>query len=168
MRLCSLLTSIGLISCILFDSFCSAYPQHEAPYANHFIGKLPIKTALENYFLILIVNLIWSHGSDPCAQIKCQTDEICVPNNALDANCLPRDQLNVFDNNFHFIKKRQIIQKEKLEVHESGRPRIMRPKVLETNEIVSPCLGHKCRYGECEIVDPSHHTCHCVPVGKLE
>lgn len=97
--------------------------------------------------------------------MKCQPDEMCVPNNALDATCLPIGQINVFDN-FHFLKKRQVIQKEKLtEIKRIGARRIMGTKV-ESNEIVSPCLGHQCRYGECEIVNSTHHTCHCVPVSR--
>ena len=80
----------------------------------------------------------YSKFIDPCAQIKCASNQICIPKDDFTASCILRDQVEL-DQNL-FFNKRSIETKTQL------------------------CGDLECRFGVCEALNETNYTCHCSKV----
>ncbi len=81
--------------------------------------------------------------------MKCTEEEICVTNDISKADCIRKENIEIFDN-YHYIDKRQIKDLNSVE---------------HANSV--PCSNNECRYGECEIISLEAYKCHCEKVKKI-
>ena len=75
---------------------------------------------------------------DPCSQIKCASNQICVSKDDFTASCILREQVET-DPSF-FFNKRSIETKTQL------------------------CGNLECRFGVCEALNETNFVCHCSKV----
>ena len=102
------------------------------------------KSILSNQSLLLELQLLFQ---DPCVELRCSSNEICVSNDANSAGCVPKQQIDLFAE--YYLNKRETNEPETAQV---------------STEFVSPCNSNDCRYGECEILNLTSFKCHCVVV----
>ncbi len=90
--------------------------------------------------------------TDPCAHLQCNSEAICIVIDSDNAECMPISSLT-FSSDSYFLRRRRNVLPKK------AARRVFTSQI--THKFESPCLD-VCRHGECEILNMTSHSCHCV------